>query len=386
MRFIHTSDWHLGRVIHGVHLTDDQSYLLQQFIDIIQEEKPDAIIIAGDLYDRSIPPVEAVELLDDTFSRIILDLKIPVIAIAGNHDSADRVNFGSRLLQKQNLFLAGKLDFEFKPVTLYDKYGAVDFYTVPYTEPCALKQFFESSDLSHDESMRLIIEQIKKNKDKDHRSVLITHAFIAGCAESESERPLSVGGTGAVSCSYFKDFDYTALGHLHQPQKAGADNILYSGSLMKYSFSEANQKKCMYVIDMDETGKCNVKDIYLKPKRDLRCIEGYLKDLIDPSYESGGSKEDYLQVNLLDEGALLDPIGRLKKVFPNVLKIEREQFNQEGKKGFKTPGNDYNKLSDKELFMSFYAQAAGKKFDGSKEKVLEELLEEFRHSKEAENL
>lgn len=377
MRILHTSDWHLGRILHGIHLTEDQQYILKEFVQIAKESNPDVIIIAGDIYDRSVPPVEAVELLDDVFTEILIELEIPIITIAGNHDSADRINFGSKLLKEKGLYISGKIDSGFEPVVINDEYGPVYFYTLPYCDPAIVKEITGKEEIrNHNDAMASLIDSIKENLDTSKRNVLIGHAFVIGGESSESERPLSVGGSGYVDWSNFKDFNYTALGHLHRPQRAGDEKIRYSGSLMKYSFSEANHNKAIYLIDMDQNGDIVINDYTLKPKRDLRCIEGYLDDLIKEGLESDNTN-DYILVSLLDEGAILDPMGKLRKVYPKVLRIERKNIKNINQNNIKTPGKDYNKLSYNELFKSFYSQVTVEDFNNEKEEVFNEIIKDL---------
>ncbi|QXM06531.1 exonuclease SbcCD subunit D [Crassaminicella indica] len=380
MKILHTSDWHLGRILHGIHLTDDQAYILDQFVAFVKDYRPDVILVAGDIFDRAVPPIEAVNLLDEVVSKILIDFNIPMIMIAGNHDSPDRLEFGSRLMEGRGLSISGKLFTPMKPIVLYDKYGPVNFYSVPFAEPAVVRDKLSDDTIHvHDTAMCKLIEYIKHGMDKNVRNVLIGHAFVAGGEESESERPLSVGGSSVVNSSYFKDFDYVALGHLHRPQRIGSESIRYSGSLMKYSFSEANQKKGICFIEMDKTGDVLVEEIELKPKRDLRCIEGYLNELLDEAkYDQ--NKDDYLCVTLKDEGALLDPMGKLRKVYPNVLHIERHQLVSSG--NLVRADRDFKKMSEVDLFASFYSQVADREFTDEYKKVFEEILKSFYKNRE----
>lgn len=353
MRILHTSDWHLGRIFHGVHLTEDQSYILEQLIELIKERKPDVILVAGDIFDRSVPPVDAVNLLDDTLSKILMDYKIPIIAISGNHDSPDRVDFGSRLMEESKLHICGRFNRDLRPVAVEDKFGQVYFYPLPYVEPAVVRENMGIEIHSHDEAMHVLIENIKNTMNINKRNVLITHTFAAGGEASESERPLSIGGSSVVDAAYFNDFNYAALGHLHRPQRVGGENIRYSGSLMKYSFSEANQKKHIPIVDMDEKGNVNVETVELKPRRDLRCIEGYLPDILKGP-QNGESSEDYIMVTLKDEGAILDAMGKVRSVYPNVLHIERPQFTSAS--NTLNLESNFRNMDISELFSSFYKQ------------------------------
>ncbi|MTI55446.1 exonuclease SbcCD subunit D [Geosporobacter ferrireducens] len=375
MKILHTSDWHLGRILHGIHLTEDQAYILDQFIALVQDTKPDAILIAGDVFDRSVPPTEAVNLLDEVVSKILMDLEIPIIMIAGNHDSPDRLGFGYRLLESRGLNISGKLRMDRKPVVLYDAYGPVYFHAIPYAEPAMVKEHFSDERISgHDDAMGRIIQHIQKNKIQNSRNVLLAHAFVAGGVESESERPLSVGGSTAVSTDYFKDFNYVALGHLHKPQRAGAEHIRYSGSLMKYSFSEADHTKTVNFIEMDETGNIRLEYTSLKPKRDVRCVEGYLQDLLARG-EMDENKADYLKVTLLDEGAILDAIGKLRKVYPNVLHIERPQLTAASQ--LVGADRDFKKMNELHLFSSFLSQVTEREITEEQQKAFQQVIDHY---------
>ncbi|WZL72190.1 exonuclease SbcCD subunit D [Clostridiaceae bacterium 35-E11] len=375
MRILHTSDWHLGRIFHGIHLTEDQAYILEQFIEVIKDTKPDVILISGDVFDRSVPPTEAVNLLDEVISRILMDHDIPIMMIAGNHDSPDRLGFGYRLMQNRGLYIFGKLTPALKPITLEDKYGSVSFYGVPYVEPAIVRERFGDETIhAHDTAMMKLTNYIKSNMNQGSRNVLIAHAFVAGGEESESERPLSVGGSGVVNAAYFKEFDYVALGHLHRGQKISAEHIRYSGSLMKYSFAEADHKKGVVLIDMDAQGSTSIEYIRLRPRRELRCIEGYLEDILKgPQLE--GHKEDYLCVTLKDEGAILDAIGKLRKVYPNVLHIERPQLTSNLK--IVGPDRDFKKMDTIDLFSSFFQQVTTRDLSNEQKKILQGIFDQY---------
>lgn len=381
MRILHTSDWHLGRIFHGVHLTEDQAYILDELMALIEDSRPDVILVAGDIFDRSVPPVEAVNLLDDTLHKILMDYKIPTIMIAGNHDSPDRVDFGSRLMEESRLHIVGRFNRDQGPVVIGDKFGPIYFYPIPYVEPAVVRDSLGLEIHSHDEAIHGMMDNIKSKMNLDRRNVLITHTFAAGGEISESERPLSIGGSSVVDAAYFSDFNYVALGHLHRPQKIGTDNIRYSGSLMKYSFSEAEQKKHIPIIEMDEKGNISIEKVELKPKRDLRCIEGYLSDILKGP-QNGESSEDYLMVTLKDEGAILDAMGKIRSVYPNALHIERPQL---------TAGNNplsldksFRKMEITELFSSFYKQVTEVDMSPEQEAVFSDIATKLSYSQRGE--
>lgn len=375
MRVIHTSDWHLGRIFHGVHLTDDQAYILNQLMDLIKDAKPDVLLVAGDIFDRSVPPVEAVNLLDETLSKIIIDYKIPTIMIAGNHDSPDRIHFGSRLMGASKLSISGRFSKNLGPVVIEDKYGPVHFYPLPYAEPAVVRDGMGDEEIhTHDDSMCRIMNTIKGTMDKSKRNVLVAHTFAAGCEASESERPLSIGGASVVDSSYFNDFNYAALGHLHRPQRVTSENIRYSGSLMKYSFSEAAQKKHIPVVDIDEDGTVHIEKIELKPRRDLRCIEGYLDDILKGP-KDGERRDDYIMVTLKDEGAILDAMGKIRSVYPNTLHIERPQLVLS--RGLTGPDSNFRKMSMTDLFSSFFKHVTDTEISEEQVTVFEEVVSKY---------
>jgi len=333
MKILQTGDWHLGKLVHGIHMTEDQRHILKQLISFIEEENPDVLIITGDIYDRSIPPVEAVELLDETLTRIVVDLKVKVIIIAGNHDSPDRLAFGSTLLEKQGLFIVGSLQTFIEPIIIMDDYGEVAFYPIPYSEPVMAKHIFGDDGIAnHDDAMKSVLSRIKGTMDPLKRNVVIAHGFVMGTETletSESERPLSIGGSEYISASHFEGFDYVALGHLHRPQKVMRETIRYAGSLLKYSFSEAAQRKAITVVELNHKNSFNYREVTFTPIKDMRILTGQLEDLMSPSVYSLASTQDYIMAVLTDRGELMDPMSQLRTVYPNVLRLERKVFDRE---------------------------------------------------------
>ena len=385
MKILHTGDWHIGKLVHGVHMTEDQRFILENLVKLLKEEEVEVLIIAGDVYDRSIPPTEAVELLDEVLSKIILDLGIKVIMISGNHDSPDRLDFGSRMLRDRGLYIAGKLQREADPIVLEDDLGEVRFYPIPYSEPAVVKALYEKEgSMNHDEAMKTVLAPITENLDPSIRNICISHGFVVGTEkpeESDSERPLAIGGSEYVSAEYYQPFDYVALGHLHRPQRISKDEIRYAGSLLKYSFSEAKQKKSFTLIDLKEKGQVDIEERILKPKRDLRIIEGDLEVLMDKDVYSLGNTEDYLQAVLTDRGTLYEPMQKLRSVYPNILLLERErpelsEFRQDDVV-------EMRGKSPEDLFLEFYRRVTGEENPSEDaltcfNEIYEELLREER--------
>ncbi|MCG3722975.1 exonuclease SbcCD subunit D [Vibrio cincinnatiensis] len=323
MKFLHTSDWHLGRQFHNVSLLDDQRHVLNQMIQYMEQHPVDALVVAGDVYDRSVPPTAAIELLDEVVSKVCGQMGIPMIMIPGNHDGAKRLGFAAKQLQSSGLHIISHFSQMLTPVVLKSaQAGEVAFYGMPYNDPELVRDAFQNKVSSHDEAHQYLCERMVEEFDPSQRHVLISHCFVDGAMESESERPLSIGGSDRVNHEHFLPFDYVALGHLHQPQQKGQDFIRYSGSLMKYSFSEQHQKKGMTLVELNEDGFVSAQHLPLSSPHDMRIIEGDLQALIeqgqcDPHYE------DYLLVRLMDKHAILDPMEKLRKVYPNVLHLEK---------------------------------------------------------------
>lgn len=372
MKFIHTADWHLGKLVHGLYMTEDQRIVLNQFVKLVEEEKPDAVVIAGDLYDRSVPPIDAVELLDEILFKINVELNTPIIAIAGNHDSAERLSFGSSWYRNSHFYLTGKLQKAFQPIHL----KGVNFYLVPYAEPGMVRHLLDDDTIhSHQDAMKAMIGTIEKSLNVNEPNVFVGHAFVLGGSTSESERTLSVGGSGCVGQELFSPFSYTALGHLHSPDAIKHDKIFYSGSLLKYSFSEAKQKKSVQIVEMNENGTFQIRYHSLAPKQDMRELEGYLEELLDPSFYERQKREDYLKITLHDEGALLDPINKLRQVYPNVLHLERKMALADLKKSEQTTVQREEKKSEIELFAQFYQEMTTADFTPEKQQVMAEMID-----------
>ena len=379
MRILHIGDLHIGKLVHGIHMTKDQEHVLVQIIDIIDKENIDVLLIAGDIYDRSVPPVEAVDLLDDFLSKIISKNKTKIIAIAGNHDSPDRVGFVSKILKERGLYMVGNYESNLSKIEIEDEYGIVNFYPIPFVEPAVVRISLDDEKIrSYDYAMKKTIENI--NLDSSQRNICIAHGFIVGVeslVESESERPLSVGGSDYINVDYFNDFDYVALGHLHKPQKVKYDHIRYSGSLLKYSFSEAKQKKSITIIDFNKDGFEKYKQIYLEPLRDMRIIKGKLKDLIDPNVYVNTNLDDYIMAILEDEGELVDTIGTLRSVYPNVLRIEKEKKQSIVNDNKTSASEDFIKKDPLELFSEFYENISGELFTDEKKDVIAGIFDEI---------
>ncbi len=381
MRFIHTSDWHLGRLFHGVHLTDDQAHVLDELVRLVSEAKADALLVAGDVYDRAVPPPEAVALLDDFLVRVVVDAGVRVVMMAGNHDSPQRLAFGSRLFEARGLHLVGYPEDAARPMVFEDDDGPVSVFAIPYAEPALVRERLEDEGVrDHGSALAAVMETVRGALPGGHRSVVMAHVFAAGSEESESERPLSVGGSGAVETSAFGGIDYVALGHLHRCQQAGSGRIRYSGSPLKYSFSEAAHGKSVSVVEMDAAGRCTVEEVELSAHRDVRVIRGSIAEIC-AGPDSGENRDDYVLAEISDRGAVLDAIGKVREVYPNCLHIDRSAFFA-GSDGSQPSREriDHRRHSEDELFRAFFEEVTGETIPEDEAEVFADVVDGLRRS------
>ena len=379
MKFIHTSDWHIGRQFHNTSLLEDQRHVLDQIVGYIEQEEVDALVIAGDIYDRSVPPASAVAMLDEFISRICSDMQVPVILIPGNHDGAERLRFGSRQLSSAGLHIIGDLKQVEEPVMLNSEAGEIAFYGIPYNDPETVCNLFEVDVTSYDEAHTFLVEKIKAVKNQNQQSVLISHCFLDGAQESESERPLSIGGADRVSYEPCVDFDYVALGHLHSPQYKGEEHIRYSGSILKYSFSEQNQKKGVTLVELDKNGSKESRHLPLKPLRDMRIVEGEIQAVLEQG-KVDPNNEDYLLVRLTDRTAILDPMNKLRSVYPNVLHLEKPGMLETGEQKV---SRETLKRGELEMFRDFFVQITGQALNDAQDEAIQQAITEL-NKQEAE--
>ena len=376
MRFLHTSDWHLGRLFHGVHLTDDQAHVLDQVVCLAAESRLDAVIVAGDVFDRAVPPPDAVSLLDDVLSRLVLQARVPVVLVAGNHDSGQRLAFGARLLAGQGLHVVGTLAGAWQPILLSDAAGPVALCPLPFAEPIVVRQELGRDGLGdHDAAMEALVNELQaRGATSSGRTILVAHTLVGGAQQSDSERPLTVSGGGGVQAARFAPFDYVALGHLHRAQAIERESLRYSGSLLKYSFSEAAQTKSVSIVEMGSTGVCRVETVPLVPRRDVRCLEGSLPEIL-AGPRLGESREDYLKITVRDEGPILDLAGKVRQVYPNVLAVERPPLVAPAGS---TSAGDLRGRSDEELFAAFFAEVTGRQLGAEELAVYHEAVASLR--------
>lgn len=414
MRILHTADWHLGRLFYNEHLTTDQAHILDhQFFPLLKEEQIDLVVLSGDVFDRSVPPIEAIELWDSVLHRLAFSENIPMVAISGNHDSGPRLAMGHSAWETHGIHLLGHAHQGINPISFQDGHGQLDVWALPYGEvrdmQSALnRQGVVNSDNSsykgNDEisvvgtaECALGVDTNKynwtiadayehwsyyaKRCSKGHRSLCMAHAFVAGGAESESERPLLVGGSGQVPTTVFKDFTYTALGHLHRPQRIGVDHIRYSGSLLTYSFDEVGYSKSFTIVDIDGKGATTISEIPIVGRRQFVSLTGYFDDLLADESLHTRHHNDYVEVRLLDTAPVVDGMRRLRKVFPYCMRLElvgRMEVVRDT-----TGAKRFKELNEKDLFAQFAKEARNEELSQEELEYMEGLWHRVLREEEA---
>lgn len=366
MKILHTSDWHLGRQFHNASLLEDQRYVLKQIVDYAIQSSVDVVIVAGDIYDRSVPPANAISLMNEIVSQLH-KAGITTIITSGNHDGAERLAFGAGVMATQGVHLLSDLSQLCEPVVVNDE---VAFYGIPYADPVSVRHTFGVEVNTHDQAMAYLIQRITEVADPALATVVIAHCFIDGGEASDSERPLSLGGAGCVSYQHFMPFDYTALGHLHGRQFKGNARIRYSGSPLKYSFSETKQIKSFTVIDLSSE-TFSFEQIPLIPIRDMRRLEGELSEIIGASVTDTAS-DDYLHVALTDTHAIMDVMSKLREVYPNVLHVERPGLMKNNET--RALSQKRQQQSEERMFEDFFNQVTGGPMTPEQQTLLHKTL------------
>ncbi|MFR7545048.1 MAG: exonuclease SbcCD subunit D [Clostridia bacterium] len=382
MKILHLADLHLGKILQEQSLIEDQEYMLKEIINIIKVEKVQVLLISGDVYDRSVPPTEAVNLLDDFLKILIKDLKIKVFIISGNHDSKDRLGFGNKIFEDEGLYIESKYNGRLKKVRLEDEYGPLNIYMLPFIKPVEVKKFFEDDlENNYDLAINKIIE--KEEIDKSERNIIMVHQFVtAGNVKPErtESEVLSLGGIENVDVSNFKSFDYVAIGHVHRPQKIGRDTARYAGTILKYSFSEINHNKSIPIIDIKEKGNITINLLPLKPLRDMREIKGPIEELIKEENYKEGNLEDYIKAIITNEEPVYDAIGKIKKIYPNTLKLEIQNSKTINKNEEQNINlEELKKKSELELFSDFYKLQNNLDLNEKQKEIVKNIISEVKH-------
>lgn len=333
MRFLHTADLHIGKRVNEFSMLEDQEYILRQILKTADKEQVEAVLIAGDVYDKQVPSAEAVRLFD-WFLTQLNSRKLPVFVIGGNHDSVERLSFGAQIMEESGVYLTQSYDGKVVPVRLEDEYGPVNLWMLPFLKPAMVKRFFPEQEIvTYQDALETVIGHMELNREE--RNLLIAHQFVTGAVTGGSEDSVEVfvGGVENVDASVFADFDYVALGHIHRAQSAGGERIRYSGTPLKYSFSEIRHEKSVTIAELKEKGSLTVHQEPLKPLHDMREIRGSYEELVLRENYQGTDLEDYLHVILTDENDVPDVIGRLRSIYPNIMKLDydnqRTRRNQE---------------------------------------------------------
>ena len=379
MKFIHLSDLHLGKRVNDFSMIEDQRFILDRILGIIDEEKPQAVLIAGDVYDKPLPPAEAVRLFDEFICRLS-EKDTELFIISGNHDSAERLSFGSQIMDRQGIHFAGGYDGTTRCFSLNDEFGKVNFYMLPFIKPVHVRQAFlddETASGIADFTGAVGYAIDKMGVNTSERNVLIAHQFCTGAIRSESE-DISVGGLDNVDASVFEPFDYTALGHLHGPQPVGAAHIRYCGSPLKFSFSEAEQIKSVTVVELGEKkdGVCrvNLKTPELLPLRDMRVLRGNFRQLTDKNYYKHVNADDYMRIILTDEEDVIGALGSLRAVYPNIMRLEYDNVRTRSSAIIPdAEGNDSR--TPLEIFAGLYEAQNGKAMDDKQSAMVNRLIE-----------
>jgi len=376
MKFFHLSDLHIGKTVNGFSMMDEQRHIFGQINGYIDTEKPDAVLIAGDVYDRAVPGVEAVRLFDDLLTDLAAR-EVTVILISGNHDSPDRLHYASRLLSERKLHLCGVFDGTLRAVTLSDEYGSVKFWLLPFIKPSGVRGMFVDKEIeSYADAVKSALESA--DMDDSERNVLLSHQFYssAGITPIRSESEMNpVGGLDAVDAGLLSGFDYVALGHLHGSQGVGG-NVRYAGSPVKYSFSEWKQKKSVTLVEIKEKGNIALSALPLLPLRDMREIKGTLEQLLRNEVSSQGNREDYLRVILTDEEDIIDPLGKVRSVYPNVMALDFENSRTRSDASGTPLGTEQlERLSPYDLFSEFFLEMSGAVLSEEQMQIVRELLE-----------
>ena len=374
MKFFHLSDLHLGRRMYEFSLIDDQKFILEELLCLAAEEHPDAVVIAGDIYDRAVPSAEAVELFD-RFLCALAKRRIPVLAISGNHDSPERIAFGADLMTPSGVFLSPVYNGYVEPVSFSDAFGAVNFYLLPFIKPANVRRFYpEEAIESYTDALRCAVEHM--DIDPSARNVLVTHQFVTGGVRSESE-DITVGGTDNVDAAVFDGFDYVALGHLHGAQRIGRETLRYSGTPLKYSFAEKDQIKSITVVKLGAKGNVSVSSLPLTPRRDMREIRGtYIELTLRDSY-AGTDTEDYIHAVLTDENDIPNALARLRSIYPNLMKLDYDNLRTRSSAVIAAEER-HRTMTGAELFAELYEKQNGQKMSDEQNAYAESVFAVLR--------
>lgn len=378
MKLIHISDLHIGKRVNEFSMLEDQNHILHEIMRITDDIKPDGIIMAGDIYDKSVPGGEAVEILDD-FLTELASRKVQLFIVSGNHDSPERLNFGSRIMQKSGVHIAGTFSGGLKKISICDEFGPVNVYLLPFIKPAMVGAYFPDKGIeSYEDAAQAVIDAT--SLDKNERNILVAHQFITSGGQQpercESET-LAIGGMDNIDASVFESFDYVALGHLHGPQSIGRNTVRYAGSPLKYSFSETRHHKSVTVLELWEKGNLDIQTIPLIPLRDMREIKGPIDELLRIGASLNETSKDYVHTIITDEGEVYDAIGQLRQIYPNIMHISFENSRNKQDIQSKTAASgDVAHKDPMELFCEFFLNQNNREMTEEQHRIMKEIFEQ----------
>ncbi|WFR59804.1 exonuclease SbcCD subunit D [Anaerocolumna sp. AGMB13025] len=379
MKFLHISDLHIGKKFRETDFTDDQIHILNEILEIVDDIKPDGILIAGDIYDRSVPTAAAVNIFDDFLTRLDMK-KIKIFIISGNHDSPERLNFGKEIMSKSGIHIAGTFRGKMDKISMEDKFGSINIYLLPFVKPSVVSYFFKEEETdTYEKAVKAVIEAAQI--DQSQRNILVAHQFVTNQGvepEKSDSELLSVGGLDNIDVSVFDAFDYVALGHIHGPQRIGRETVRYCGTPLKYSFSEANHKKSVTCLEITDKNQVSVTAIPLHPVRDMRIIKDKLDNLLKEEIYTGKNREDYIHAIITDEEDIYDPMGKLRTVYPNILILEKENAKSRVNENSRTSASgDVASRSPMDLFEEFYKNQNNVELNETQRKIMQDIFMEL---------
>lgn len=381
MRFLHLADLHIGKRVNGFSMIEDQKFVFEQVYNVIENEKIDGIIMAGDIYDKPVPSAEAVKLFDEMLTRLV-SINLPIFVISGNHDSAERIGFGSDILSAAKVYMSRVYNGNLQKIELEDDYGKINVYLLPFIKPATVKNIYKEAEIKeYDDALEYVLSQEKIDETK--RNVIVSHQFVTGAMRSESEE-VSVGGLDNVSVENYEAFDYVALGHIHRAQQMGRESARYAGTLLKYSFSEEKHNKSMTIVDLKEKGNIEIKEIPVKPLHDLKTIKGKFSKITSEEFYKELKKEDYYRAVLTDEDDILNAIGKLKSIYPNLMSME---YDNTRTRSYSVVDNveTGEAKSPLDYFEEFFEKQNGRKMSEKQRNYLLEILGEAREESHETN-
>ena len=381
MRFLHLADLHIGKRVNGFSMIEDQKFVFEQVYNVIENEKIDGIIMAGDIYDKPVPSAEAVKLFDEMLTRLV-SINLPIFVISGNHDSAERIGFGSDILSVAKVYMSRVYNGNLQKIELEDDYGKINVYLLPFIKPATVKNIYKEAEIKdYDDALEYVLSQEKIDETK--RNVIVSHQFVTSAMRSESEE-VSVGGLDNVSVENYKAFDYVALGHIHRAQQMGRESARYAGTLLKYSFSEEKHNKSMTIVDLKEKGNIEIKEIPVKPLHDLKTIKGKFSKITSEEFYKELKKEDYYRAVLTDEDDILNAIGKLKSIYPNLMSMEYDNTRTRSYSVVDNVETGETK-SPLDYFEEFFEKQNGRKMSEKQRNYLLEILGEAREESHETN-